>query len=132
MSIQGEVYNRAATHSGLSGLVSDRIYYLKVPASVTYPCVSYQLFGDTHPARASGTDHALKSVTLQVDGWSENRDDHRQLRAEIEAAFNRWAADGSAYGTVVQQAFHQQSNDLYEDDTQIYHVTADFQVWYEG
>lgn len=131
MSLEGELYSRATTHGDLSALIGGRFEYLRIPDGPTYPVCSYRRVTQSEPARASGTDGVLRQVTIQIDGWSRDPGEARDLRDAIFSAFNRWAADGSAAGTVVQHSFHDNTVDQYEDDTGVYHTSLDFRVYYE-
>jgi len=131
VSLEGELYDRATNYAGLADLIGSRFEYYRLPDSPIYPACTYHRVTQAEPARASGTDGALREATVQVDGWTRDAIAIQSLRDEIFAAFNRWAADGSNSGTVVQQSFHQSTVEQYEDDTGIYHVSLEFRMFFE-
>lgn len=127
MTIEVALHDRMAGHAGLSALVSNRIYPLRMPQGVTFPAVTYHRVS-SQPVSAFGADTGLEAARFQVSAWSDSRTPlaAHDVAVEIRAALQRFR--GTQTGIVIQGIFLENQIDLYEPDTEVWQVALDFMV----
>jgi hypothetical protein len=93
-------------YPGIQSKVGSRIYWLRLPDSPTYPAISY--------FRVSNAgEHLVNTYSprFQFDVW---------------AAFQRFKGImGGAGGKKINQGVHEDTREMYEPDTGLYHTSVD-------
>lgn len=77
--IQDAFYSRSVGHAGISGLISDRLYPMRLPEEATLPAVRFQQIGDALPLLCHDDAHsgnfddtgALAQTRWQIDCYAE-------------------------------------------------------------
>lgn len=113
-----------ATVGGLVGGTgsSARVYPMILPQGSVLPAVTYQVIDKPRIDTASLSGHnARVRARVQVDCWAGT---YAQVKSLADATRNALLT-ASAF-----TALNLDDRDLYEDDTHIYRVSADFSVWY--
>lgn len=122
--------DRLSNFAGLTALVGTRIFASRLPQEVTLPAVSlFRITRSNADARVSGQDGPLTHGIVQVDSWALSYNAAKDVADQVRAALSRWS--GTHLGLVVQQGFIENEQDFYEDDTKIFHIAQDYDVWYE-
>ena len=70
----------------------------------------------------------LIRARFQFDAWARTYGEARDVRQQLRLALKRWQDTGPP---VVQVAFSISAVDLYEDDTELHHLVADYEINYE-
>lgn len=113
---------RLAADATVEELVEDRIYPQVLPQGSTMPAIALTVI-DEMPINALTGDPAtrLKRARVQVDCYAET-----YLKAHDVAM----AVDNviSALSDPDLSAYRESSEDLYDDETQLYRVSSDFLV----
>jgi hypothetical protein len=123
MLFNAEIYRQLSTHPGLSALVADRIYPMSIaPQGVAMPYVTFQRI-TTGPTYMHGTDTGISREGIQIDCWADDADVVRTVAVQLKNALNTWLED------TVNRAFIVGDQDGYEQDTQLYRVSIDAEVW---
>ena len=130
MTIHGALLARLGGYTGLTDLVSTRIYAVQMPQNAVLPCVTFQHISASRPGRAMVSDANPTEAVFQVSSWAETLDAVHDVADQVKAALDRYS--GTLDSTVVQQVFRDtEQAELWDPATQTYHVPIDFRVFYE-
>lgn len=113
--------------TGVTNLVSTRIYPVRLPQDVTYPAVRV-ITVDAQRESALDTDMGLVHTRIQVDAYATTYAGSQTLAAALRAALKRasWTQDA----VEVCDALLDNVQDDYEDEAKAYRVRQDFVFMY--
>jgi hypothetical protein len=133
MNLYEALYHRLTNYSGLTDLVSTRIYPIKMPQAVTYPAVTFQVISGLPRTHLMGSDDSLAAPRVQVSAWGESLSDACDVADQIRAALQDFSGTmGGDGGVTVQRIFLESDQiSLYDSESEIYHVAQDFFIWWE-
>lgn len=117
-------------HSGLSALVSGRIFADSVPQGAIYPAVSYQRVSPGPRSSAMGKDSGLVRPRYQLTAWAQEpnaRSAADAVATQIRLALQR--TSGTFAGVEVQEIFIEGDTALHEPGTQVKGTAVDALVW---
>ena len=80
------LYSKLTGDSGVSALVSTRVYPVLMPQSPTLPAVSYQRISNTEQ---DGTS-TLRETRYQVDCWDDGYEGVQALADAVKSALEEW------------------------------------------
>jgi hypothetical protein len=116
------VRNILVAASGVSSLVSTRVYPGILPQNVTFPAIVLNVVSELDPIthdKASG----LVDGVVQVDCYADDYADAEALHLVVKAALLGYSVGN------VQGIFLVRSRDLYDNDGSVYRRSADYNVW---
>ena len=119
------VYSRLSTATGVSALVSTRVYPTRAPQRPTHPLVIFQVIsGDRESAFDSDTGMVAKRVRTisRADTLIEARDLSIQVRSQLK----RWR--GTEAAVTIEASFMQNELHLFEPEPATYDVLQDFLI----
>lgn len=119
MNIQETIYEHLTTNAGVVALVVARVYPMRMPQQPTLPCITYQRI-DSVP-EYSHDGRGLATSRFQLSCWAETYVGVIALAAAVLAAMDGFP----------NVAFVEGHNELYEPETQVYHVPVDVMIWHE-
>ena len=99
MSIETGLYAYLTANSGVSAIVSTRLYPLKLPQGATLPALAYQLISNARPhdITAGPTGHAFPR--FQITSYAESYSAAKSLAAAVRSALDGYrGAMGSETG----------------------------------
>jgi hypothetical protein len=106
----------------LAALVGARIYPQYIPQGSTLPAVVLTAVSDVPYTSFTGSSTTdLRSVRLQVDSYATRYLDAHAVADAVDAVIANLASSDL-------QANRESMGDLYEDETQLHRVTADYFV----
>lgn len=114
--------------SGVTDLVSTRIYPDKLPQSATLPAITYQRIS-TIRETAMGNDTGIARARFQVTSFAATYAALKGVTEAVRAALQRFR--GASGGVTVDDCFLENELDLYsgdEDEAGVYAVAQDF-IW---
>ncbi len=115
--IEEDIYTALSGFTGLSALVSTRIYPLHMPQGATVPAVTYTRVSG---ARISNLDREnIQNPRYQVDVWDDEYDNARAVAVQVQAAFA-----AASFTSILIADRHDR-----DDTAEIYRVSMDFSVW---
>ncbi len=131
MTIEEALYSYLKGYAGLAALVSTRIYPLILPQDSTFPAVTYQRISGPR-IHTMGNDPGLAYPRFQVSCWGKTYASAKAVAAQVIAALQnqRNTTWGGTGGVMVQASILESDRDLYEPDTQVYHVPVDVTIWF--
>ena len=122
-------------HSGLTALISTRIYPIQFPDGVTMPCVTYQRIDTprTSTLSSSGATGDLTNPRYQFKAWATTYASAKAITDQIRAALNgKTGSTGAGSVTVtLRGALAQNENDGFDPLVRLYYRLSDFVIWHE-
>lgn len=111
----------------VGGLISDRMYGVKLPQQPTLPAI---VFFRVSGERIFDTDGetGLADGRFQFDCWDDNLRGARELAEAVRKRLSGYS--GAAGGETVQGAFLENDQDLYDSELDAHRVMMDYLVWY--
>lgn len=109
MSAESDLYSALSGASGVTDLVSTRIYPSFVPLGTDYPAIGYALISG---AKIGSND--CKRSRLQIDLYDQSYSGVKALRDAVITAID--AASDWAWN---------EGPDIYEEDTGVHHQSVD-------
>jgi len=119
MSIGTLLYSRLTTDSGVSGIVSTRVYPVQLPQTPTLPAISYGRISNTEQA---GTT-ALRETRYQIDCWAASYSGAQSLAMAVKAATEEWTDTDQTPGVKMTRVISE--IDDYEAETELFRVSID-------
>jgi len=119
MSVWQDVYTTLHSYSGVSNLVSARIYPSIVNQDPTYPAISHSQVSEANITALSGASDCV-NPTWQIDAWDTTYSGAKALMAQIRSAMD----SATLFKSVLVNEI-----DLFEPDLTIYHIMAEFSIW---
>ena len=126
--IANNLYTYLAAQSGITNIVSTRIYPIILPQKPTYPAISYSDDDNNYTESFAGqTDH-VQSI-FQLNGWAKTYAGATTLGAAISTALKN--ASGSFGGITIQRCTVISGPiTVYEDSIEAYRQTYIFSIWH--
>ena len=100
-------------------LVSNRVYAVKAPQGVDKPYIVYSKVSNQREYSHDGFAD-LSRARMQVSCYADSYGSAKQVAEEVISTLEGWE----------NVSFLVNEQDLYEEDTGIYHVPVDFFIWY--
>jgi len=123
VAIESSIYSRLTAYAGVSDLVSTRIYPVVMPQGTTFPAITYQT--NTREKNPTfGADSTISSKEMRITSWADTYSEAKDLADEVLGALNRWTSGD------VQEVFHDDEGDTYNEELDKYGVYMDFVVWF--
>ena len=109
--------------SPLTNLVGERIYPVKAPQAAVAPFVVLTVVSDVpEDSFTSTTDEALRSARMQVDSYAIGYLDAHAVAKAVKNVVGNLARSDLC-------GLYLTARDLYDDETELRRVSADFSVW---
>lgn len=111
-------FRTALLVAGVTNLVpSTRITASKRVQAADLPAITYERITSNPQQSIAGDDTGLDQVRMRINCWADDYKESRQIFDAVRVAMRSL----TSYFILDQ--------DLYEDDTKIYRVAADFYIW---
>ena len=129
MSIETALRTELINDTDISAHVGMRVYPVTMTQGFTLPCISYQRISSVRMHTLSGPNGRV-DASFQVDFYSELYSTVRDLADKTRQVLDGFK--GSLGGTEDNVGgIHLVSDrDLWQDDTEVYRVTHDYDVFY--
>lgn len=120
-------------YSGLTTLISTRVYLRTIPQGATLPCLTVQRIDTprvlTHDS--SGSTGDLAHPRFQFDAWATTYASAKAITDALRAALNgHKGATGT--GVTINAALVQDEAPNYDPETELQSVRSDYVIWHEG
>lgn len=130
--IETALFQYLSAHVGLTALVGSRIYPMQAPAGAAKPCLVYTLISIDRKQSHDGYS-GVQVIRMQIScfaaAWETDGTTVgvKAVAAQVIAAMEAWEG-----ATDIQAVFPAGEQDLFEEETQLYHTPLDFEIWYGG
>lgn len=130
MYIEEALFSYLSTYSGLSTLISKKIYPIIAPEGTAVPYVTYtRISGQRFHAFRS--DSGMTNPTFQFSCFGTSYSNAKAVAAQLRAALQNYSGTmGGVGGVSVQSVLLIDENDLYDDEAKVYYTTIDFQIFF--
>lgn len=126
-TVEAFIYNRLAGTAEVAAIVGTRIYRIKMPDNPTLPAITYQTLSHA-PTESFDGFSGLRSPVMAIDCWARSAGAVQDLAEKVRIAFHGYK--GTASGITVQNILDWSHYDLYDVETDVYHVACRCRVWY--
>ncbi|TXH19320.1 MAG: DUF3168 domain-containing protein [Hyphomicrobiaceae bacterium] len=128
--ISEALYSKLSTDSGISAIVSTRVYPVRLPQNPVFPCVSFQVITEPRTYTMEGKD--APNVIFQIDCWAKTHVGAHQLAEAVSASLSGFRGTMGTGGSAryVSSCLQRNATDLFEPEVNDYRVSLDFSVWY--
>jgi hypothetical protein len=130
MVIEEALKTYLLTQPGLTALISNRIYPLKLPQGPTLPAIVYQKID---APRLHGFSADIGVMTrIQTTSWALTYAGASAVQEQIRAATQNYMNQtmGGSGGVEVKNIEFDEGPDSYEDDTERYGKIVDLLIWH--
>lgn len=119
-----DIRTRLLASSDVATLIGTRLYALVMPESSAVPALVLSVISDVPNLSIDGTYASrAREARVQVDAYAKS---YREARALAEAAA---AVFGNLGEPDISAAPENAGTDLYDNEAQLYRVTADYSVY---
>jgi len=112
---------RLVANSGVTDLVSTRVYQYQLKQDCTLPAVAFSFTGD-EPQNSIGGETALKNETYEIECVGKLYSDAESVADAVDAAMT---ASGSDF-----EAIRINKDYVFEEPTGLYIVSLEYSIWY--
>lgn len=119
MTIAARLRGALSGNSGVTNLVSTRIYPLKLPQNPTYEAISYQRISNT-PTNGN-TD--LRESRWQINCWADTYAESQALALAVKTALEEYKDTTATPG--IKQAYVANEQDDYDEDVKVFRTIVD-------
>lgn len=116
--------------TGVTDIVSTRIYPIIMPHDPTFPLLVYRQISGNEILRSAPKDGVEMSTRFQFDIWGRTYADTQPLRQEIVDLFTGY--QGVVSGKRILSSGVDLTFSLYEDDTMLYRHSITVAIQHEG
>jgi len=128
-NIEKAVRSRLAAYSGLTDLVSTRIYPLQAPQNPTFPLVTFQVIS-TVRVHAMGSDTGDVASVVQVQAWDDTNSGARDVIEQVRGALQDYS--GMSGGVTIQRAFIENEYPRgYDLATKAFGWLQQYRIWHK-
>lgn len=124
MTLESQLYRILSADSGVSALVSARIYPLVIPQDVALPAIAYQRISgprDHDQLGPTGLQEARMQFTVQASSYASAK----AVSEAVRAALDGFGGKSGILATFLENEFDSDSDRL--DSVT---VRADYKLWY--
>lgn len=122
-------------YAGLTALISDRVYFMRIPQGATLPCVTFQRISTQRETtmQSSGATGDLARPRFQFDVWGTTAAAVKPITDQIRAALNgKTGTIGSgAYVLTIRAALVDNEDDEYNPEVNLYRSRSEYVIWHE-
>lgn len=130
MNINEALYSYLSNYSGLTDLVGNRIYPVKMPKNVIYPAITLQIITGLRE-HLMGSDSNLIATSVRATSWARTFDSAKQVINQVKEALQDYSGT-MADSVVVQRIFTESDQaELYDVKEDVYYISQDFLIWWE-
>lgn len=117
-------------YSGLTALISTRVYPFKIPQAATLPCLTYQRISTPRSLShdSSGIGNELAHPRFQFDAWATTYASAKAISDQVRAALN--GHTGSMGGVTIRAALVDDERTSFEPETNLFRVSSDYIIWH--
>lgn len=135
MELNDALYSYLSGYSGLTALVSNRIYPDKLPDKCTLPAVTYQLVSEEETETFRQPTVDLLAAVYSITVWASTRAAANSVGKQLRKAFKNYSGVMGGAGGVSVSAVRKVSRFTDVDMTRegavvAYKDVQDFEIWY--
>ena len=125
------IFARLSQQTGLTTIVSNKIYPNIAPSNSTVPYVTYHKISEGR-IHAMRVDPGLASARIQVSSWSTGKAQVDSMARQTRLALQDYG--GTTGGVTIQRIFFDGETEISDLEPEtvapFYHIAQDYIVWY--
>ncbi len=130
MTIEEAITAHIKANAGLTALIAGRVYPTHMPQNPTLPAMVYNRISGERVQNMQGSS-GLASPRFQFDCFARTYAEAKGVGEALRLAIEGFSGTmGGVSGVDVNSCLLQSDQDGYEDDLQLFWVTADYIVWH--
>ncbi|MBX9580479.1 MAG: DUF3168 domain-containing protein [Gemmataceae bacterium] len=126
-TVEDFIFSRLTTDPGIAAAVGTRVYRVRMPDNPQLPAITFQTVSGSVVESFDGYS-GLALPVVQVDCWARTAKAAQDLALLVRGALLGYA--GIYQDLRVQKVTEWGQFDLYDADTEIFHVSCSCRVWY--
>lgn len=131
MLIEQALMTYLLAQSGITALVSTRIHFARAPQDVANPYIIVIKIDAPREHSHDGSSQ-LAHPRFQLSIFASTYSQAKNIAAAVQAALQGYSGTmGGAGGVAVGNVLYEDENDLYEEETRLFHVACDYIIWHE-
>jgi hypothetical protein len=124
MTVETDIRARLVADGTVNGLVSSRIYPLKLPQKPTLPAITYSRISGIRSQLLGGSS-TWGFGRIEINGWATSYVQAQSIAAAVRTSLNGFVGKLNSRPSVIRL---ENERDLYEDEDEIYRVIQDYLV----
>lgn len=131
MSVEQALCDRVLSDTAITGMISDRIYPMKLPQNSLFPAIRYQMISDVDDYDLDGKT-GLVAKRYQFDMLASTYKDAKTLYRYVKQVLMNFK--GTADDKLIHDTKPQSGQDLYDDGdglVKMYGVSMDVLVYHD-
>ena len=116
------------TQPGLTALISNRIYPMKLPQKPTLPAIVRQKI-DSTKLHGFSADYGA-ATRIQLTAWALTESEASAIKEQIRIATQNYMNQTMGGGVSVKNIEFDEGPDMYEDETGRYGKIVDLIIWH--
>lgn len=130
MLIEQALMTFLKAQSDVTDLVSTRIYFVRAPQDVSEPYIVVSKVSGPREHSHEGGD-GMASPRFQLSSFSTSYATVKGIAAALQTVLQGYSGTmGGESGVKVGNILYSNEVDLYEEDTRLHHVAADYIIWH--
>lgn len=130
MNVAEALATEMRSDSGISTLVSTRIYPLTIPQDAELPAITYQEVSSV-PEHVMGSDSTVWQSRIQINVWDEDYSDCKSITDAVRILMQDFTGTfGGGSGVTVSRIFWEDEMDMYEQGEKLYYTVIDIIIWW--
>lgn len=120
MSFQSDFYTWLSAQSGVTAIVSTRIYPLRLPQEVTYPALRFERDGE-YDIEDFGGQGGMQTTDIQIDALADTHAEALGLAAAVRSALLNFK--GAMGSTIIGYTRLAATFDAWDESLNVYRVS---------
>lgn len=119
-------------YAGLTSLISNRVYLMRIPQGATLPCLTVTRISTPREFAmdTSGATGTLAHPRFQFDAWATTYASAKAINDQVRAALMGHTGT-TGTGITIRAALVLDERADYETDTKYYRSQSDYVIWHE-
>lgn len=130
MGIHEALFARLSAVSGVTDLVSTRIYRDHTPQPPAAPHIVFEIDDDEESAHAMGSDATVRRAYARFYCMATTADGAGVVAAQVIAALRRYS--GTSSSVVIDDCFMRGDRPVTDDDLKLFGRLVEFEICYQG
>ncbi len=126
-TIEDAIYHILNSSAPVAALVGTRIYRVKMPDNPQLPAITYQTVYAELTESFQGFS-GLRQPVVRIDCWGKGAGAAQDLAEKVRLALHGY--QGSYQDRTVQNILEWSTTELYDEETDIFHVACSMRIWY--
>lgn len=127
-TVEDAVFSKLSSTSAITSVVGARIYRLKMPDNPQLPCITFETSAGTEIEDSEGYA-GLAAPIITFHFWATTPKVAQELAV---AARDALVGEEWSYGDRhVRNVLEWSTVDLFDPETEIFHVSASVRIWYQ-